>query len=459
MSIAGAEEATPMGRLARLMRREEPSTESLVALVRERARPLGGPADLDPLMDRIGDARFVLLGEASHGTSEYYTWRAEITRRLVREKGFSFVAVEGDWPACEHVDRFIRGRGDSPGDGREMLQAFDRWPTWMWANEEVADLAGWLREFNRTRASDRHVGFHGLDVYSLWDSLYAVAGYLRRVDPSAMDAARRALHCFEPYGEDAQEYALATRFVPETCEGEVIALLARMRQEAQRLEHAEGRDAAFRAEQEALVVKNAEAYYRAMVRGGPESWNIRDRHMAETLDRLAGHYGPRSKAIVWEHNTHIGDARYTDMAGDGMFNVGQLTRQGHAGDGVVLVGFGSHRGSVIAGKAWEAPLERMEVPPARPGSWEDLMHRSGRRDALFVFSGKDEPAPFQEWRGHRAIGVVYNPENEHLGNYVPTVLPGRYDAFLYLDETHALRPLPVLPRMEREVPETFPSGR
>ncbi|MBX6312211.1 MAG: erythromycin esterase family protein [Isosphaeraceae bacterium] len=448
-----------MVRIARLRQGEGPATEELIEQVRDRSRPLRDPRGLDPLMERIGDARFVLLGEASHGTSEYYTWRAEISRRLIVEKGFSFLAVEGDWPACDRLDRYIQGFDDAGSSAREVLNAFDRWPTWMWANEEIAELADWLREHNRHRPADRQVGFHGLDVYSLWDSLYAVMGYLRRVDPSALEVAQQAFRCFEPYGEDAQEYARATaRFVPESCEDEVIDLLSQMLRKAP-IYRQDDREAAFRAEQNALIIKNAEAYYRTMIRGGPESWNIRDRHMVETLERLVRHYGTTCKAIVWEHNTHIGDARYTDMADEGMVNVGQLVRERRADEGVVLVGFSSHRGSVIAGRAWEAPWQRMTVPPGREGSWEDLLHRANDRDQLLIFAGQADPPAMRAVRGHRAIGVVYRPEYEMFGNYVPTVLPMRYDALLYIDETHALHPLDVRPSPVEEVPETFPSGR
>jgi erythromycin esterase len=418
-------------------------TDGLLAAVRSRSRPLRSAADLDPLLERIGDARCVLLGEASHGTHEYYTWRAEISKRLIAEKGFSLIAVEGDWPDCYHVNRFVRGEFGT--DARDVLHAFARWPTWMWANEEVADLADWLRGHNARGGS---VGFYGLDVYSLWDSLYQVLGYLGKHAPSALPGARRAFGCFEPYGEDAQEYARATRWVDASCEDEVVALLADVRRAAKPDE------AGFDAEQNALVVRNAERYYRTMVRGGPESWNVRDRHMMDTLDRLVRRHG---KAIVWEHNTHIGDARFTDMAGDGMVNVGQLARERYGAD-TVLVGFGSHRGRVIAGREWDAPMERMEVPPGRVGSWEDVLHRVGPADRLLLFDGAGD-APLARERGHRAIGVVYHPHYESFGNYVPTVLPRRYDAFLFLDRTEALRPLhlPASPE-EEEVPETFPSG-
>ncbi len=429
----------------------------LLDSVRALARPLRSPADLDPILDRIGDARYVLLGEASHGTAEYYEWRTHLSQRLIREKGFSFLAVEGDWPACYKVNRYVKERTDAGESAREVLSAFERWPTWMWANEEIVALTEWLRRHNDKRPDEEKVGFYGLDVYSLWESLYAILGYLKRVDSSALPAAWRALRCFEPYGEDVQEYARATRLVPTSCEEEAIALLHELRRKIPE-NRQDGRESTFEAEQNALVLKNAESYYRAMVRGGPDSWNIRDHHMTETLERLMAHHGSRARAIVWEHNTHIGDARFTDMAEDAMVNVGQLVREGHDPDDVVLVGFGSHRGSVIAGDEWDAPMEKMEVPPARSGSWEDVLHQAGAEDKLLVFTEEDARGPLAERRGHRAIGVVYRPDYEHFGNYVPTVLPRRYDAFLYLDESAALHPLPLAADLTHEVPETFPSG-
>jgi len=328
----------------------------------------------------------------------------------------------------------------------------------MWANQEVVALAEWLRRYNDGRPGDQKVGFYGLDVYSLWESLYALMGYLQRVDPDALPAAWRAFRCFEPYGEDVQEYARATRFVPNSCEGEVVALLHELRQKVREYPE-DGREAHFAAEQNALVLRNAEAYYRTMVRGGSESWNLRDRHMTETLERLMRHHGPKARAIVWEHNTHIGDARFTDMADEGEVNVGQLVRERQGDEGVVLVGFGSHRGSVIAGRQWEAPMERMRVPPAREGSWEDVLHQAGAEDRMLLLATAPTTPELHQPRGHRAIGVVYRPEYERYGNYVPTVLPRRYDAFLFLETTEALHPLyEVQPREEGEVPETYPSG-
>ena len=248
-----------------------------------RSRPLERAEDLDPLLERIGDARCVLLGEASHGTSEYYAWRARISERLIREKGFSFIAVEGDWPGCYEVNRYVKGYPDSGRDPREVLRTFERWPTWMWANEEVASLAEMLRGHNEGLSEERKIGFYGLDVYSLRES-DEVVSYLERVAPDAVPAAWRAYRCFEPYGEDAREYARATAFVPTSCEEEVVSLLSELRGRPDRYE--DYPEARFAAEQNALVLKNAEAYYRTMVRGGAASWNVRDRHMAETLERL-----------------------------------------------------------------------------------------------------------------------------------------------------------------------------
>ncbi len=437
---------------------EQEQTSELAPAVRTHLRPLRGPGDLEPLLERIGNARYVLLGEASHGTAEYYDWRATLSRRLIEEKGFSFIAVEGDWPDCYRVNRFVKGRPEAGEDAREVLNAFTRWPTWMWANEEIVRFAAWLRQHNDGQPQDRRVGFFGLDVYSLWDSLYAVMGYVRKHDPSAVPAARRAFHCFEPYGEDVQDYARATAWVSESCEDEVIALLRELRGKGPQYP-GDGRDARFNAEQNALVVKNAENYYRTMVHGGPDSWNVRDRHMAETLDRLMQFHGPAAKAIVWEHNTHVGDARDTDMADEGMINVGQLVREAHGPDGVLLVGFSSYQGSVIAGAEWDAPMERMPVPPARAGTWEHLLHEaSGAADRLLLCEAlRSDEAPLRP-RGHRAIGVVYDPNYERFGNYVASVLPRRYDAVLYLDRTQALHPLHLPVTEDHDLPETYPTG-
>jgi erythromycin esterase len=438
--------------------RKGKGTDLAGGLERQRL-PLGDPGDLDPLLERIGDARYVLLGEATHGTSEFYTWRATISERLIREKGFSFIAVEGDWPDCYQVNRYAKSYLEAGSSARDVLHAFERWPTWMWANREVVALADWLHEHNRRLPSARQVGFYGLDVYSLWDSMHAVISYLESVDPSLARSARAAYRCFEPYAEDVQEYARATAIVPTTCEREAVAVLSALRANASEYRE-DGADAYFNAEQNALVARNAELYYRTMVRGGPTSWNVRDTHMVETLERLMKHHGPEAKAIVWEHNTHIGDARFTDMARAGMYNVGQLVRQAHDADDVVLVGFGAHRGTVIAGAEWGAPMRRMRVPNARAGSFEDALAESGRGDALLLFDGTDDGGVpgLDEPIGHRAIGVVYDPRHEGWGNYVPTIVPRRYDAFLYFEETTGVDALHMPVLVDGEAPETYPSG-
>ena len=421
--------------------------------VDRHAHGLRDASDLDPLMERIGDARIVMLGEATHGTSEYYTWRSRVSQRLIREKGFSFIAVEGDWPDCYRVNRYVKGYANGGDSAHEVLHAFARWPTWMWANWEVVALAEWLRKHNDGLAEEREVGFYGLDVYSLWESLAAIMRYLEKTEPDALEAARRAYACFEPYGEDVQAYARASAFVPSSCEDEVVRLLGEIRRKVEGFQG--DHESRFSAEQNARTAVGAERYYRAMIRGGSESWNVRDHHMIETLDDLLEHHGPDAKAIVWEHNTHIGDARATEMASAGMVNTGQLARERYGEESVVLVGFGSYGGSVIAGRSWGAPMQRMEVPPAQEGSWESVFREASDRDLLLLTRRLSEAARAR--RGHRAIGVVYDPRHERYGNYVPTDLPYRYDAFIHLAETEALHPLHVEPK-EEGPPDTFPWG-
>ncbi|MFC3744999.1 erythromycin esterase family protein [Paractinoplanes deccanensis] len=405
------------------------------------ARPLADEGDLDILVDRVGSARVVLIGEASHGTHEYYVWRAALTRRLIVERGFSFVAVEGDWPDCQRVDATVRGGSARPD---EALLGYERWPTWMWANEEVVDFALWLRAFNLNNG--RAVGFHGLDVYSLWESMREILTWLREHDPSQVPAALAAYRCFEPYAEDPHAYAWATRFVDAGCEDDVVRMLIDLR----------GRDLA--VWQNAEVVAGAEHYYRSMIAGGPTSWNIRDRHMDATLARLLDHYGEGAKAVVWAHNTHVGDANATDQAAHGEVTIGSLARERFGAGDVALVGFGSHRGTVIAGRDWGAPMEVMPVPPARSGSIEDILHAEAPERALFVFPPiAGRPDVLVDSLPHRAIGVVYRPERDNWANYVPSVLGDRYDAFLWFDETQAVRPLHPFHIDARE-PETYPSG-
>ncbi|BCB90551.1 erythromycin esterase family protein [Phytohabitans suffuscus] len=417
------------------------------------AAPLEGAGDFDVLLDRVGTARVVMLGEASHGTHEFYQSRAQLTERLIEEAAFSFVAVEGDWPDVARVDRSVRLADGAPEDPRDALATFERWPTWMWANDETAGFGQWLRWHNAGVDPEVRAGMHGLDVYSLWESLREILVYLREHDPEQVPAALAAFRCFEPYGEDAQMYALATRFVASACENEVVDLLVQLRERAREDRGPER----FDVWQNAEVVAGAERYYRAMVRGGRESWNVRDRHMDATLARLLDHYGPESKAVVWAHNTHIGDARATDMGERGEVNIGQLARERYGPDDVVLVGFGSHHGTVVAGDGWGAPMEEMLVPPARDSAVEGVLHSAAPSRSLLVFPDGERPDLLTDALDHRAIGVVYHPERDHWSNYVPTVLGERYDAFCWFDETRGVDAMRVPPTPVFE-PETYPSG-
>jgi len=408
--------------------------------------------DLDPLMMRIGDAHHVLLGEASHGTHEYYVWRTRITKRLLLEKKFDFIAVEGDWPDCYRLNRFIKGYSDQDKTAVDLLRDFDRWPTWMWANWEIVALIDWLKEHNSHLPANERVGFYGLDVYSLWESLDALMDYLSKHDPKAAEIAKNAIRCFEPYGEDEHRYAKAQHSMSNSCYEAVIQLLQEIRKKAPIYDH--DPEAALNTEQNAEIAVNAERYYRNMMGFDVNTWNLRDTHMVDTLNRLLKFHGSQTKAIVWEHNTHIGDARFTDMAESGDINVGQLVRQQKGETDTVLVGFGSYSGSVIAGKSWGAPIEKMHVPDARSGSVEEILHEESDGDKLLVFDSTNQ-GWFSKILPHRAIGVVYNPAYEKYGNYVPTKLDSRYDVFIYIDKTKALHPLHIQPDGDK-IPETFP---
>lgn len=422
--------------------------------IRLLGRPLAAAEDLDALVRQAAGARYVCVGEASHGTGEYYRWRAVISRRLIEEHGFTWIGVEGDWPDCWRINRWVRGQEEQALDAYQLLAGFERWPTWMWANHEVAEFLAWLREWNLARPDHLRTGFYGLDVYSLWDSLREIFAWLEANAADALPAALRAWHCFVPFGEDPHRYAWSTRLVPASCETDVVGLLAEVRRRT--LGRIKDDPAAFDAVQNALVAANAERYYRTMVRGDRQSWNIRDHHMSDTIDRIAVHHGPGSKGLVWAHNTHVGDARATDMAQGGMDNIGQLMRQRHPGE-VVLAGFASYTGSVTAADSWGAAEETMPVPAARPGSHEDLLNSALGGPALLLFGSDRSGRWLTEWRGHRAIGVVYDPDHEG-GNYVPTRMAGRYDALLWIPQATALRPLHHEQRPGEPELETEPTG-
>ncbi|HET9429656.1 MAG TPA: erythromycin esterase family protein [Chitinophagaceae bacterium] len=437
---------------------KEPVIQEMEAVntIKQWAIPLNGTEDLQPLFDRIGNSRIVMLGEASHGTHEYYTWRSSISKRLIEEKGFQFIAVEGDWPDCYRLNRFVKGYHSENKSALDVLQAFNRWPSWMWANWEILALADWLSVYNSGRPSNRKTGFYGLDVYSLWESMEAIIQYLGKTDKQALKIARQAFRCFEPYRkEEGRSYARASRLVPELCQNEVLHLLKEI--QAKLPTYNTDYENVLSAEQNAHISVNAEKYYRAMIEGGPHSWNIRDRHMAETLDRLLKFHGEDSKVIVWEHNTHIGDARATDMVNEGMYNIGELARLNHPAGEVVLVGFGSYTGTVMAGRSWGARMQSMEMPDAMTGSWEWLLHKAGKENKLLLMEDFTSDLFMENHIGHRAIGVVYNPSQEKYGNYVPSILPLRYDAFIFLDQTKSLHPLHIVPD-GHQMRETYPFG-
>jgi erythromycin esterase-like protein len=416
------------------------NSEKIVEQIRREMVSLERLEDLDVIVDTIGDSKIVLLGEASHGTAEFYTIRAELSKKLILQKGFRFIAVEGDWPSCYNLNQYIKGYKGAAETAEQALRGFNRWPTWMWANREVADFMEWLKAHNESLQQENKIGFYGLDMYSLWESMEEIIRYLERTGSDRLEFAKQAFSCFEPFGRDEQSYGISAGLFAEGCEEEVVQLLKEMNKNKQ--SHSDS-EAALDAEINTLVAVSAEKYYRTMVRGGPESWNVRDHHMVKVLKKIINFYGSDALAIVWEHNTHIGDARATDMAEDGMVNVGQLVREDPAYQPVFAVGFGTHHGQVLAGHSWGAPVEVMEVPPAINNSWEDCMHRAGEGKNQIIFFAKDRSS-FDEVIGHRAIGVVYDPDNEY-GNYVPSQMAQRYDAFIHVDETTALHSIAVHP--------------
>jgi erythromycin esterase-like protein len=422
------------------------NNQDIIEQIRQNAIPLRAFDDLQAIVDAIGDAQIVLLGEASHGTSEFYTIRTELTKLLITQKGFSFMAVEGDWPSSYDINRYIKNYSDAFQTTNEVMKSFKRWPAWMWANLEIVQLMEWLRHYNTDKTEQSKIGFYGLDMYSLWESMDEIIGYLKKTNASEnqIKLAEKAFSCFEPYAGDEQLYGITAWAEETNCTDEVVKLLKEMQYKRQH-EFVNDNESALSAELNALVAVHAEQYYRSMIGGGPESWNIRDRHMTEALQKLMSFHGKEAKSIVWEHNTHIGDARATDMKRDGMVNVGQLVRESYGKENVFSVGFATGRGTVIAGTTWGSPAKVRNVPPAISNSWEDIFHQANPIDQLIIF--KSHQDLMSENRGHRAIGVVYDPYKER-GNYVPTRLSDRYDAFIYIEETHALEPLEFLEQQQ-----------
>lgn len=440
---------------------------NVVEAVRQSAYPIIGTAtDYDPLINLIGNARFVLIGEASHGTHEFYYQRAEITKRLIQEQGFTAVAIEADWPDAYRVNRYIQGVSTDPTPA-EALAGFQRFPTWMWRNTDVLNFVNWLREYNDNLPDNAiKVGFYGLDLYSMYASMAAVINYLDQIDPQAAQRARYRYSCFDHFGEDSQQYGYTTSFgLTKSCEQEVVSQLVELQKQTANYiskNHQLAADEFFSATQNARLVKNAEAYYRSMFSGRVSSWNIRDRHMAEMLERLVEHLDKRgkpSKIVIWEHNSHLGDARATDMGKLGEVNLGQLVRDRY-GEDALLIGFSTYTGTVTAASDWGATTELKQVRSALPGSYEALFHETQLPQFLLLLRD-DNPTitSLRESRLERAIGVIYQPETERVSHYYYACLPDQFDALIHIDDTRGVEPLDKTAYWEMgEAPETFPSA-
>ena len=443
----------------------------LIDLLERHAQPLRGVSrDYDKLIQATRGKKFVLLGEASHGTAEFYRTRAEITQRLIEEEGFDAVAVEADWPDAYRVNRFVaRISEDMHAD--EALSDFQRFPTWMWRNVEVKAFIEWLRDFNereRTRKTiNEYAGFFGLDLYSMTTSIHAVLAYLDKVDPVEAAAARTRYACLGEFINDPQAYGYAIASGRwDSCEQEVIEQLMQLQRKARLYIERDGPFAGseyFSGLQNAELVKNAEEYYRAMFRGRPNTWNLRDRHMFETLEKLADHLevwlGREPRIAVWAHNSHLGNAAATDMAQRGEINIGQLITERYP-DKVLRIGFSTSRGTVTAATDWDGPAETKNVREPLPGSYEEMFTRLEKKSFYLDLRGTDPVVDLlSAKRLERAIGVIYRPETERISHYFYACLPRQFDFMIHIDKTEAVKPLPTfMHRRPGELDETYPSG-
>ena len=415
-----------------------PAAESteipLVALLRERALPLATEADLDPLLERAQGARLVLLGDGSHGSYDFYRVRAHISQRLIAEQDIAFLAVEGDWASTAAVDRYVRHLPGAAACAAEALRAFNRWPDWVWKNSEFERLVEWLHQFNAERPPEQRVALYGMDLLGFPDSLQRLVDH-----PLITEASQALRQCLTPYLDNPLDYPVALAQGATDCTPQLSALRA---QAATSDDHDGDLAAQLR------VVVNAEAYYRAMATSAASAWNLRVAHFAETLERLLAKHGPGARGIVWAHNTHVGDARLSAMAGQGMQSLGELLRTRLGDESTLLVGSASYTGSVLSGREWGAPVATLPLPPAVEGSFEELMHRAGRPVAYWLFApGDRHDGPLAAPCGLRAVGVVYQPEFDARDNYLATILPGRFDAFIFIDRTQALE-IPSSPSNE-----------
>ena len=425
-----------------------PADTGAVAAIRAAARPItGSTGDYDPLLAITREATFVLLGEASHGTEEFYRERARITQRLAREQGFTAMAIEGDWPDAERVNRYVRGLGDDR-TAVQALSGFTRFPEWMWPNAPTRDLIEWMRTYNAGKPAEQQIGFYGMDLYSLTESADAVVSGLAAIDPAAAQRTRERYRCFQPYRDRPETYgAAAAERSSRSCQDEAAAVWADLERTLGATpapaDPAQA-EARFSVLQNARVVRNAEEYYRISFQGGISPWNVRDKHMAEMLDALIAHltaHGRAPKVVGWAHNTHMGDARVTEPGEQGEWNVGQLMRQ-RADGRAVLVGFTTYAGTVFAAREWGGRGERRPLRPALPGSYSALFHQAGIGNSLLVFRG-NEPlrAALAGPRLERAVGVLYLPETERASHYFQASLSRQFDAVIHMDTTQAVGPL------------------
>lgn len=432
-------------------------TSALQAVIQPLART---PEDLNAVIDAAKDKTFVLIGEATHGTHEFYETRAAITKRLLQDHGFSAVAIEGDWPDAYRVHRYVSGAGDDH-DAHEALAGFIRFPTWMWRNTDILEFVEWLRTFNRTRGPQRSAGFFGLDLYSLHASIEAVINYLERADPPAADEAKRRYSCFDRFGPDTEQYAYAVASgMSASCKEEALAQLLAMQRDA--FKRPKDSDDEFFGEQNAFVVASAEEYYRTMLDRQISSWNLRDRFMHATLRRLAAYLERKrarpAKVVVWAHNSHVGDARATSMGAGREVNIGQLCRESEPP--CYLIGFTTSTGTVTAASDWHSHAERKTVREPIPQSWEALFHSLDVPDFyLEIESARKSFPAIDGLRLERAIGVVYRPQTEFYSHYMEARLGQQFDAIFHFDRTRAVEPLERTAAWDAgEVPETFPTG-
>ncbi len=429
----------------------------------------GASQDYDSLLQAIDSARFVLIGEASHGTHEFYKERVKITQRLILEKGFTAIAVEADWPDAWRVNRYVRGLS-ADADAREALAGFEHFPAWMWRNTAVCDFIEWLRQHNKALSPEKQVGFYGMDLYSLFRSMEEVLSYLDRTDPDEALRARSRYACFHHVAQNSQAYGYGAAYgMARSCEDDVVQQLRDMtlRLAQNPSTPSLARDDYFYAQQNARLVRNAEEYYRSMFRGRVSSWNLRDSHMVETLVALSNHLSQDEGAAaprmaVWAHNSHLGDAGVTDMGDRGEWNVGQLMRERFGAD-AFLIGMSTHHGTVTAASEWDEPPQRKRVRPGLEGSWEAVFHQVGTPNFMLLLKDNTELLNLTEaLRLQRAIGVIYRPETERQSHYFFTHLGRQFDALLHWDESHALEPLDKglawHEGLAGEVPETYPSG-